>query len=365
MEMAGRGFSGSYRFGYQGSEKDNEVSGEGNSYTTEFRQLDPRLGRWFSVDPLYYKFPYITPYSSMHNNPINYTDKSGLGPNSIPVTYDGQTYQFEKVSEEEKSNLPKQDWIYSDKVKIGNGTAGSSFFDKTGKLLYVEIAGVKYKIKGSIVPPSKIKENVETTSAKTEKLEEAKPAQDKKDETISETKKTEDTKKTDKVKTAGEIKKKKVKKDEKPKGELKDPKKDGKKDPEPTTKIIPVTTSIDNLNIAFDSNEDEFDSPTDDSYGSDLLDEDLKGVIATLRKNKSNFVTIQVTTANTSYTTVSSFGDTRALLEARKRAVMNEFQRLAPDLVKNGQVKVFYDNSSLSNGIGFTGKVTEYIEVKK
>ncbi len=44
---------------------------------------------------------------------------------------------------------------------------------------------------------------------------------------------------------------------------------------------------------------------------------------------------------------------------------MNEFQRLAPDLVKNGQVKVFYDNSSLSNGIGFTGKVTEYIEVKK
>jgi hypothetical protein len=62
---------------------------------------------------------------------------------------------------------------------------------------------------------------------------------------------------------------------------------------------------------------------------------------------------------------VSSFGDTRALLEARKRAVMNEFQRLAPDLVKNGQVKVFYDNSSLSNGIGFTGKVTEYIEVKK
>jgi len=36
MEMAGRGFSGSYRFGYQGSEKDNEVSGDGNSYTEEF-----------------------------------------------------------------------------------------------------------------------------------------------------------------------------------------------------------------------------------------------------------------------------------------------------------------------------------------
>jgi RHS repeat-associated protein len=80
MEMAGRGFSGSYRFGYQGSEKDNEVSGDGNSYTTEFRQLDPRLGRWFSVDPWEQKYPYISPYASMHNNPINLTDVRGLGP---------------------------------------------------------------------------------------------------------------------------------------------------------------------------------------------------------------------------------------------------------------------------------------------
>ena len=75
MEMAGRGFSGSYRFGYQGSEKDNEVSGDGNSYTTEFRQLDPRLGRWFSVDPVFQ--PWQSPYSSMDNDPINLNDPMG------------------------------------------------------------------------------------------------------------------------------------------------------------------------------------------------------------------------------------------------------------------------------------------------
>ena len=51
--MPGRSFnSDAYRYGYQGSEKDNEVKGNGNHYTTEFRQLDPRLGRWFSVDPI-------------------------------------------------------------------------------------------------------------------------------------------------------------------------------------------------------------------------------------------------------------------------------------------------------------------------
>ncbi|MDC3220607.1 hypothetical protein OAT71_02215 [Flavobacteriales bacterium] len=42
-----------YRYGYQGSEKDDEIAGNGNSYTTFFRQLDPRLGRWFSPDPVF------------------------------------------------------------------------------------------------------------------------------------------------------------------------------------------------------------------------------------------------------------------------------------------------------------------------
>ena len=34
-----------YRYAYNGMEQDNEVSDKGNSYTTEFRQYDPRLGR--------------------------------------------------------------------------------------------------------------------------------------------------------------------------------------------------------------------------------------------------------------------------------------------------------------------------------
>ena len=78
MNMEGRGFSGSlnYRFGYQGSEKDNEVnSSNGTSYTTEFRQLDTRLGRWFSSDPVFQ--PWQSSYTSMDNNPVNNTDVRG------------------------------------------------------------------------------------------------------------------------------------------------------------------------------------------------------------------------------------------------------------------------------------------------
>ena len=65
----------SYRYGYQGSEKDDEIKSEANSYTTWFRQLDVRLGRWLSIDPKATAFE--TSYSSMSNNPIMYTDKLG------------------------------------------------------------------------------------------------------------------------------------------------------------------------------------------------------------------------------------------------------------------------------------------------
>ena len=79
VELDGRTVSlEGYRFGYQGSEKDNEFKGNGNSYTTEFRQLDPRLGRWLSVDPLFAKFPWQSSYCAFNNCPILLCDPLGL-----------------------------------------------------------------------------------------------------------------------------------------------------------------------------------------------------------------------------------------------------------------------------------------------
>lgn len=79
MTMPGRNGSATdqYRYGYQGSEKDDEVKGNGNSYTTHFRQHDPRVGRWLSIDPKSRKFPWSSPYVSMSNNPIYYNDPLG------------------------------------------------------------------------------------------------------------------------------------------------------------------------------------------------------------------------------------------------------------------------------------------------
>ncbi|WP_291862866.1 RHS repeat-associated core domain-containing protein [Marinilabilia sp.] len=73
--MPGRTFSSElYRYGYQGCERDPEMSG-GAGYTTYFRALDPRIGRWLTPDPKV--FPWQSPYVSMDGNPILNIDPFG------------------------------------------------------------------------------------------------------------------------------------------------------------------------------------------------------------------------------------------------------------------------------------------------
>lgn len=72
--------SSDYRYGFNGMEKDDEVKGDGNSYTTGFRQYDPRVGRWLSLDPMMDKYPNQSPYVAFNNNPLYYTDPHGDDP---------------------------------------------------------------------------------------------------------------------------------------------------------------------------------------------------------------------------------------------------------------------------------------------
>jgi RHS repeat-associated protein len=75
--MPGRTFSSNaYRYGFQGQEKDDEVSGSGNSNTAAYWQYDTRLGRRWNVDPVIK--PWESPYACFSNNPIFYNDPKGL-----------------------------------------------------------------------------------------------------------------------------------------------------------------------------------------------------------------------------------------------------------------------------------------------
>ena len=70
--------SSGYRFGFQGQEQDNEVSGEGNSYAFKYRMHDPRLGRFLSVDPLSASYPWNSPYAFSENRVIDSKELEGL-----------------------------------------------------------------------------------------------------------------------------------------------------------------------------------------------------------------------------------------------------------------------------------------------
>ena len=67
-----------YRYGFQGQEKDDEIKGNGNSLNYKYRMHDPRVGRFFAVDPLTKEYPYYTPYQFSGNKVIHAVELEGL-----------------------------------------------------------------------------------------------------------------------------------------------------------------------------------------------------------------------------------------------------------------------------------------------
>ncbi|MBC9811456.1 hypothetical protein H9Y05_03110 [Crocinitomicaceae bacterium CZZ-1] len=80
MQMPGRnGNDGDgYRYGFQNQEIDDEIKGTGNSVNYKYRMHDPRLGRFFAVDPLASKYPYNSPYAFSENRLIDGIELEGL-----------------------------------------------------------------------------------------------------------------------------------------------------------------------------------------------------------------------------------------------------------------------------------------------
>lgn len=67
-----------YRYGFQGQEKDDEIKGAGNSLNYKYRMHDPRLGRFFAVDPLFREYPWNSTYAFSENRVIDGVELEGL-----------------------------------------------------------------------------------------------------------------------------------------------------------------------------------------------------------------------------------------------------------------------------------------------
>jgi RHS repeat-associated protein len=94
-----------YRHGFNGMEKDDEMKGQGNFYTTEFRQYDSRSGIWVSVDPLAEERPMNSLYNFCTNNPNRFIDPNGmletefkdLNGNTTKTVDDGSNAVFQEM----------------------------------------------------------------------------------------------------------------------------------------------------------------------------------------------------------------------------------------------------------------------------
>jgi RHS repeat-associated protein len=79
--MPGRTFTAtnsSYRYGFNGKEKDPNITSEDFDYGA--RIYDARVVRFLSIDPITKKYPWYTPYQFAGNSPIKNIDIDGLEP---------------------------------------------------------------------------------------------------------------------------------------------------------------------------------------------------------------------------------------------------------------------------------------------
>jgi len=92
-----------YRYGFNGKEGDDEMKGGGNHLDFGARGLDSRTIRWWSVDPLFPKFPDWSDYSFVLNSPTQFVDLDGR--DVYLVVYNSEESTFRSGAETRKNEI--------------------------------------------------------------------------------------------------------------------------------------------------------------------------------------------------------------------------------------------------------------------
>jgi hypothetical protein len=113
-----------YRFSFNGQERDDEVSGVGNTMTAEFWEYDARLGRRWNRDPK--SNIEMSPFSCFGNSPILFNDAKG-DIFRISKGSDGKTNQKAQTDIENLANKNNRQFISFNE----NGIASLNFGPRT------------------------------------------------------------------------------------------------------------------------------------------------------------------------------------------------------------------------------------------
>lgn len=117
-------------YGFNGQERDDEVSGAGNSYTAEFWQYDSRLGRRWNRDPVV-KY-HESPYATFANNPIWFIDPNGA---DSALANGSNTWMWNTEEGDTYSSISKRTGASIDDLRNWNGHKDTKI--PTGTLLHI------------------------------------------------------------------------------------------------------------------------------------------------------------------------------------------------------------------------------------
>ena len=112
-----------YRYGFQNQELDNEIKLNGNSVNFKYRMHDPRLGRFFAMDPLFKSFPWNSPYAFSENRVIDGIELEGR--ERIPV----QVAEFGRSMEQKVTNFQEVTKYTVQQVGVGLGRVADEWSD--------------------------------------------------------------------------------------------------------------------------------------------------------------------------------------------------------------------------------------------
>src|SRR5699024_7750336 len=94
-----------------------EFDAETGNYYYGARYYDSKWSIWLSVDPLAEEFPEWSPYSYVYNNPLNYTDSTGMCPDGDcpDDVYGGELNEVVVTA-------PAKDRTWTSEIQVYNGT---------------------------------------------------------------------------------------------------------------------------------------------------------------------------------------------------------------------------------------------------
>ena len=128
----------SYWYGFQGQEKDDEIKGEGNSVNYKYRMHDPRIGRFFAIDPLAPKYPHNSPYAFSENRVIDGVELEGLEVEIVIGNVPNGTTLIRIIGSEKVPGCPATAVVPTYPMTVEDKTTGTvTLYNVTRDALYI------------------------------------------------------------------------------------------------------------------------------------------------------------------------------------------------------------------------------------